>query len=164
MKDNKPKSKNKPTAALVAAMLFILLPFAKVNEGFRAIPYKDYGGVWTWCYGDTQGPIPKETLTDQKCSVKLKLRLYVTGMAVWWLVDTQMTPHRWVGLTSFTDNVGINAFRNSTLRRKINAGDPKACDQLMRWTYVGKTDCSIPANGCMGLSKRRTEEKKLCNS
>ncbi|MCE6993129.1 lysozyme [Dyadobacter sp. CY323] len=164
MKDNKPKSKNKPAAALLAAMLAIGTPFVATQEGLSVVPYRDIGGVWTWCYGETEGVVPKKTFTNSECSALLRVKLLAYGMSVWWLIDTKMTAPRWAALTSFSYNVGINAFSNSTLRRKINANDPKACDELNRWTYIGKRDCKIPTNGCMGLPNRRNEERKLCNS
>lgn len=156
--------RNRIAAASIAGMLAIATPFVAVHEGLSTVPYKDIGGVWTWCYGETQGAVPKHTLTHQECSFLLKAKLHIVGLAVWALVDTPMTHSRWAALTSFSYNLGINAFRTSTLRRKINEGDPKACDQMLRWTFVGRIDCKIPINQCMGIPNRRQKERKLCNS
>jgi len=157
-------NKKKVPIARILAVLAIIVPFAKSNEGLSVVPYKDVGGVWTWCYGETQGPIPKETLTGEQCSVKLWMRLHVTAIAVWYLVDVPMSDSRWASLISFSDNLGLSSLRKSTLLKKINQNDPKACDQFMRWTMVGKIDCKIPENRCMGIPNRRKEEMKLCNS
>jgi lysozyme len=55
-------------------------------------------------------------------------------------------------LTSFAYNVGTKAFTDSTLLKKINAGDMEgAKSEFMRWTKAGgKTD--------MGLINRREKE------
>lgn len=156
--------RNKTIAGSIAAMLAIATPFVAVQEGLKTVPYQDIGGVWTWCYGETEGPVPKHTLSQQECSFWLKTKLHSTGIAVWLLVDTEMTSNRWAALTSFSYNLGINSFRNSTLREKINQDDPKACNQIMRWTYVAGKDCSKPANKCMGIYKRRQKEFELCKS
>ncbi|WP_374755661.1 lysozyme [Dyadobacter jiangsuensis] len=145
-------------------MLSIAVPFVAVEEGFRSVPYKDIGGVWTWCYGETEGQKPSGPVSKEQCDFLLRTKLRAIGIAVWYLVDTPMTNSRWAALTSFTYNVGLNAFRTSTLRRKLNAGHPQACQELMRWTFVKKTDCKIAANGCMGLPKRRMKEMSLCQS
>lgn len=156
--------RNKVAALAISGMLAIATPFVAVHEGLSTVPYKDIGGVWTWCYGETEGPVPKHTLTKQECSAMLRAKLYTTGMAVWILTDTPMSNSRWAALTSFSYNVGINAFRKSTLLRKLNQSAPDACEHLMRWTYVGKKDCKIPANQCMGIWIRRSKERNLCNS
>lgn len=57
---------------------------------------------------------------------------------------------------SFTYNLGVKAFTNSTLLKKLNSGDRVgACNELLRWNK---------ANGkaLNGLTKRRQEENKLC--
>lgn len=58
-------------------------------------------------------------------------------------------------LTSFSYNVGLRALKNSTLRRKFNAGDiDGARKEILRWNK---------ANGRVlrGLTRRRTYEAAL---
>ena len=58
-------------------------------------------------------------------------------------------------LVSFAFNVGVGAFRSSTLLKKLNAGDYTAVpEQLMRWTKAG----GKPNDG---LVARRKNEIKL---
>lgn len=59
-------------------------------------------------------------------------------------------------LVSFVYNVGTAAFRRSTLRRYILAGQPvgKICDQFLRWVYSGKQ--RLP-----GLVRRRVFEANM---
>lgn len=154
--------RNKIVAATVAGMMAIATPLIKMEEGFSSVAYPDIGGVWTWCYGETEGPRPTQPMSEPECSFMLKAKIYTIGLAVWALVKTPMSNERWAALTSFVYNVGINAFRGSTLLKMLNDDHPKACDQLRRWTFVGKKDCSIKANGCMGLYNRREKERRLC--
>ena len=62
----------------------------------------------------------------------------------------------YVAVLSFTYNVGIGAACQSTLMRKLNAGDLRgACDQLPRWVHDG-------GRVIKGLVRRRTSERALC--
>ena len=59
-------------------------------------------------------------------------------------------------ITSFTYNVGAEAFKRSTMLKKINKGDLwDACQELDRWAYVGRM-------WVRGLANRRAKEKELC--
>jgi lysozyme len=64
-------------------------------------------------------------------------------------------------LTSFAYNVGINAFKNSTLLKMLNAGDNKlmVADQFMIWNKItDKTGKKVVSNG---LTNRRKAEREL---
>lgn len=71
------------------------------------------------------------------------------------LVLTQLSQKGFDALVSFVFNVGVSAFKNSTLRRKLNAGlIEEAAEEFPRWNKArGKV---LP-----GLVKRRQEEKEL---
>lgn len=157
--------KKAPPVYLVAAMLAVLVPFTAGKEGLSLVPYRDLGGVWTQCYGETEGVNQFSVkLSEYQCRVKLKAKLTKIGMQVWWLVKTDMSPNRWAALNDFVYNLGIGAFQKSTLLKKLNEGDPKACDQILRFKYVAGKDCSIRSNGCYGIIIRREEQVKLCYS
>jgi lysozyme len=65
------------------------------------------------------------------------------------------TQHQFDAMVDFTFNVGCHAFHNSTLLKKVNAGDMTgASNEFMKWIYVGKTPVR-------GLIKRRTDERNL---
>jgi lysozyme len=70
-------------------------------------------------------------------------------------VHVPLSDNRHAALVSFTYNVGGTAFCQSTLVRKLNSGDPKACDELLRWTKAKGIE--LP-----GLVKRREAERQLC--
>lgn len=65
------------------------------------------------------------------------------------------TPNEIGALTSFAYNVGLGAFRSSTLLRMYNAGDRKgAAGQFLRWDKAG-------GKVMRGLTRRRQAEKAL---
>ena len=68
---------------------------------------------------------------------------------------TQIEYDAWV---KFTYNIGASAFCNSTAVRLLNNGQYKeACDQMLRWVFVGP-------NKIQGLVNRRQKEHALCIS
>ena len=64
----------------------------------------------------------------------------------------------------FSYNIGSHAFCNSTLVKKLNAGDyAGACEQILVWKKFQGFDCSTPGNKlCMGLWKDRQRSHQLC--
>jgi lysozyme len=80
-------------------------------------------------------------------------------------VTVPLAQHEYDALVSFSYNVGSRAFCNSTLVRKLNAGDYSgACAQLLRWRFFQGHDCALPANArlCGGLVTRRQAEYQQC--
>jgi len=68
----------------------------------------------------------------------------------------KLSDKTYVSFLSLEYNIGVGAFRGSTVARKANAGDLRgACDAILMWDkFKGKT---LP-----GLTKRRIEERQLC--
>lgn len=80
-------------------------------------------------------------------------------------VTVPLAQHEYDALVSFSYNVGSRAFCNSTLVRKLNAGDYYgACAQLLRWRFFQGKDCALPTNArlCGGLATRRQAEYRQC--
>lgn len=59
-------------------------------------------------------------------------------------------------LTSFTYNVGVAGFMNSTALRRLNKEDYKGCAEAMTWYNKGNNGKVLP-----GLVRRRNEERNL---
>lgn len=58
-------------------------------------------------------------------------------------------------MTSLAYNIGVGAFRDSTLLRKFNAGDiAGAAEQFARWNRAG-------GRVMQGLSNRRADERRV---
>lgn len=137
------------------AWVSICVACVGAEEGLRTVAYKDPVGIPTICFGETKGVKIGDTATTEECKAMLGDRVLEFGRGVDACVTTPMSPSRKAGLTSFSYNVGTDAFCKSTLVKKLNAGDPAACDELLRWTTA--KGIKLP-----GLVKRREQERALC--
>lgn len=130
--------------------------FVKAHEGCRLTAYRDPVGVLTIGYGHT-GTFVTEGLeiTQAEADSLLTADLGAAGAAVDRLVAVPINQDQFDALTSFVFNVGARAFENSTLRKKLNAGDRAgAADELLRWDHAG-------GNVLPGLTKRRAAERAM---
>jgi lysozyme len=149
----------KPTALSPAGAKFI----AKF-EGFRAKMYNDAAGHCTIGFGHLvhRGPINgKEApefvagITRARALELLQADAAKAASAVKRGVKVPLTQHQFDALVSFAYNVGNGAFAESTLLKKLNAGDYKAVPaQLNRWV---KAD----GKALEGLVRRRGAEGAL---
>lgn len=146
----------------------VLAPLALVAglssfEGLSRIDYVDRlpaKPVATACYGHTATAKVGQVRTKSECDELLQWDLtYVYGPAVLRMVNVEITQGQYNALTDFAYNAGENNLRTSTLLRKVNARDPTAQAEFMRWVYVGGKDCRIKINNCYGIVKRRLWEQ-----
>ena len=134
-------------------------------EGFRSKPYLDSANVATIGYGSTfyldgrrvkmtDKPISKDDAHRLLSIVANKFAVSVDKYTTACLNQNQFD-----ALVSFTYNVGVGAFKNSTLLKVVNK-DPNNFDevnkQLMRWVRAGGKVLD-------GLKKRRSKEIELYN-
>jgi len=133
----------------------------KKYEGFKSDAYQDVAGVWTIGYGNTfyeNGSKVKRGDTITHSQAEKLLRSVVDDFAkkVTDEIRVQLTDCQFGALVSFTYNVGIEAFRRSTLLRKLNADpeDPAIRTEFSRWVRAGGKTLG-------GLVKRRKEEADL---
>lgn len=151
--------------ALVAAgatSAAIATAFVGEKEGLELAAYQDGARVWTICRGHTETARPGMTATHDQCE-----RLFATDLGrrlaeIDRAVTVPMSEPRRAAVASFAFNVGMGNFRGSTFLRRLNAGDPAACDEILRWIHVGGRDCRDPAAKCRGIVIRREQEAALC--
>lgn len=143
--------KTKKRAAWAAIAMTCVAGF----EGLRTVAYRDPVGVPTLCFGETKGVQMGDRATPEECRQMLGDRLHEFNAGISQCVVVPISDSRRAALVSFAYNVGIGAACKSTLVRKINTGDPEACDELRRWTYA--KGIQLP-----GLVRRREEERRLC--
>jgi lysozyme len=156
---------SKSVLALVAAgagAAVIATQFVGEKEGLSLAAYQDGARVWTICRGHTEGVTPDRTATVDECDRLFAGELGKRLAAVDTMVTVPISEPRRAALASLCYNVGLEACRGSTLMRRINAGDPAACDEILRWTWVGGKDCREPENDCRGIVVRREQERALC--
>ncbi len=128
------------------------------NEGLRLEAYRDVVGVWTIGYGDT-GPDVVEGLTITKAEAIRRLddRLEREfGAAVnKGIGSAPTTQGQFDAMVSLAYNIGVGAFRKSSVRREHVAGNYEAAaDAFLMWNKAGGTVWA-------GLTRRRGEERKL---
>lgn len=148
--------RNRIAALGLAGVVALSTPLVSYSEGLRLRTYLDPVGIPTYCYGETQGAQLGKEYTKQECDTLMEAKLTLIAWQVDQAVTPPLPPETHAALTSFTYNVGLGAFKSSTLFQKLQAGDiAGACNQLPRWIYAkGKM---LP-----GLPKRREAERKLC--
>ena len=129
-------------------------------EGLKTKAYKDSGGVWTIGYGHTATagePKPRAgmVITAAEAESILLKDLTQYEAAVESLVKVELNDNQFAALVSFAFNVGIGAFKNSTLLKKLNQGNFNAVPtELMKWTKAG-------GKKIQGLVNRRRAEGYL---
>jgi len=132
----------------------------KVLEGFRAKPYADSGGKMTVGYGHLIIPGDGvggsgDVITSAKATELLINDVSIAVKAVNAAVTKSITQNQFDALVLFAYNVGVTAFKNSTLLKLLNAGDIKgASEQFLRWDKVGGVSIK-------GLHNRRVAEQTL---
>lgn len=126
-------------------------------EGRRYTPYNDVGGILTVCDGHTGKDIIRgKKYSDSECDAFLAADLRIVAKGIDPVIQVPIPETTRAALYSFTYNVGVGAFKSSTLLKKLNAGDiPGACDQLKRWTYAAGKEWK-------GLITRREIEHDVC--
>lgn len=131
------------------------LNLIKQFEGLRLDAYQDQGGVWTVGYGHTIGVSPDTRITEQEAVFLLKADLETVEKCIANCVSVNLTQNQYDALCSFVFNLGCIALRNSTLLRKLNAGDDTgAAEEFQRWNHDnGKV--------LADLTERRQKESEL---
>jgi lysozyme len=151
------------TAITKAGNLSSALNFIKkVEGGLYLKSYQDSGGVWTVGFGSTydfdkqrkvqQGDI----ITEAQAQRWLEMETSQNAKDIDSLVTVPLTNNQKNSLVSFVYNVGISAFKASSMLRLLNSGADKntVAAQFDRWVY----DNGVKVKG---LINRRNAEKKL---
>ncbi|MBG6243201.1 MAG: lysozyme [Candidatus Symbiopectobacterium sp. Dall1.0] len=149
--------KKRLVAATAGGVLALATVLVQWHEGKRYKPYRDGGGVLTVCHGHTGKDVtPGEIYSEEECNALMKQDLQIARSTVERYVTVPLSDLQKSALTSFVYNIGSGAFANSTLLKKLNAGDIQgACDQMSRWKYnEGKVS--------NGLINRREVEREIC--
>ena len=123
--------------------------------------YKCPAGKWTIGMGTTRYPsgervMPGDRITEQQVFEFLTYDLCAAESAVASAVTAPINQHQFDALVSFAYNLGILAFKNSTLLKVINKNhlDPVIEKQFSRWILAARKPLS-------GLIRRRQSETWL---
>lgn len=147
-----------------------LIDYLKRREEFRATPYLDAAGKWTIGYGHLIRPHEKkslayltepqgELLLDQDCG---PVELYLS--AIMPRFDAPLNQHQFDGVVSLAFNIGLKAFEDSTLLKRLREGDfGAAAAEFDRWIYITKTGLDGVARKVRsrGLMNRRSMDRAV---
>lgn len=129
-----------------------LIKKIKEFEGYSNTAYRCSAGVWTCGYGHTSGVTATTTCVGSEAEKWLRedlapIEAYLNSVP--W-IDTQ---GKFDACVDFCYNLGLGAFKGSTLLKKAKAGAPVAEIQaeFRRWVYAG-------GKVLKGLVKRREWE------
>ena len=129
-------------------------------EGEQLIAYDDGVGVWTIGFGTIKYPngvrVKKgDTCTLDQAKEYMRHDLIEFEHTVNSSVKVPLNQNQFDALVSLAYNIGSNAFKSSTLVKKLNTGDYQgAADQFNVWVNAG-------GKRMQGLANRRDKEKLL---
>jgi lysozyme len=133
----------------------------KKFEGYKDKAYQDVKGIWTIGFGLTQYPNglkvqPGDTITPEQGEKYFQQTLQKFAQGVEDSIKTKVNNNQFAALVSLAYNIGLTAFKNSTLLKLVNENpnNPSIQTEFMKWVY---------SNGkkVQGLVTRRTTESKL---
>ena len=97
-------------------------------EGFRGEAYRCPAGIWTIGYGHTSNAGPprvsaRMTMSEAEARRVLAddVERFATGVRA--ALTREVSPQQFSALVSFAFNVGLGAFRASSVLRAVNGGD-----------------------------------------
>lgn len=126
-------------------------------ESCQLAPYRCPSGVWTIGYGHTEGvTATSPMITRDEAVALLDKDIARFERAVNEAVHVPLNQNQFDALVSLCFNIGVGAFRTSTLVRKLNDGED-AAPEFDRWNQ-SKGEV-LP-----GLVRRRDAERKLFES
>lgn len=131
----------------------------KEMEGFRSEAYSDVVGVWTIGYGTTRVNGSKVVqgmkCTEQEAEQYVFDELTPVAQRVTDMVKVPVNQNQFDALCDFCYNLGTGSLHESTLLKKLNAGDyDGAANEFAKWNQAGGK--VLP-----GLVKRRELERQL---
>lgn len=134
------------------------LDLIREAEGLELEAYKCPAGVWTIGYGHTRNVHQGDSITASEAERRLREDVRDAEDDLTRLVRVPLSQGQHDALVSFVFNLGGEALEESTLLRKLNAGDfTGAAKELDRWVHSdGKV---LP-----GLVTRRAAERELFES
>lgn len=148
------------------------------QEGIETKAYKDSGGVPTigsgtikYRTGDKAGQKVKMGDTITKEQAREEVIAYLGEQGTMIIKSLQKPDGTYVELyqeeldiiQDFVYQYGIGQWNNSSIRKAyLNGEYLQACDNYLKFKYVGKTDCSKANSGCRGVWLRSQKRRNDC--
>jgi lysozyme len=135
------------------------LQMIAADEGLRLTAYRDVAGVWTIGYGHTPAS-PGETVSQAQALALLRADVEHAADAVYGAThDVPTGDEQFSAMVSFAFNVGVGAFRRSSLLRLHRAGNFATAGDafmLLDKAHVDGELVIVP-----GLLRRRGQERAM---
>lgn len=143
-------------ALSLSAAAFVGLLSREGYSDTTIIPTK--GDVPTIGFGTTEGVKMGDKITPPQAVARAMTDVTKYEGAMKRCVTTPLYQYEYDAYVDMAYNIGPNAFCNSTMVKKMNAGDYRgACRQILEWRMYKGIDCSQPNKICGGLWERRKE-------
>ena len=124
-------------AAALAAMTAVATPLLITWEGVRTDPYRDSVGIQTVCVGETRVAMRRYTLAECKAMLAGAIPDYAVPVAQA-APGIEDSPYEWAAHTSLAYNIGVAAYRRSSVVRLFNEGKRReACRFFGRYKFAG---------------------------
>lgn len=132
----------------------------KQFEGLELEAYQDIAGVWTIGYGHTGPDVqPNMRISERDAEELLKKDLKPREDAVERLASVSLNQNEFDALVSFVYNVGAEAFKKSTARKRLNKNNRVGAAEALTWW--NKATVGGVLREVLGLTRRRAAEKAL---
>lgn len=151
-----------------------LAPMETYGGKPNLIPYKDIGGVPTWCYGETLG-IPKARYTVQECDVELLKSVHRHWRGLSQYVPQEAPQSVKVGMLLVAYNTGVAGWawegsprRVSRFRVALDRGDWRGACEAITAPWQGTRGvakgykATVQGKPVRGLENRRAKEYAVC--
>ncbi len=133
----------------------------KEFEELRLEAYLCPAGVWTIGWGHTKGVKKGMKITEREAEKLLEQDMLEVA-EVLEDVECRLSIDQYNALVSFVFNIGVSAYRKSTLRKMVlaNPENLKIADEMKKWKYV--TNPKTKKKEVLpGLVRRREREAEL---
>jgi len=158
------RAEGSPAADADPTWMAPALKVIREHEGLATTSYRDPVGLWTIGYGLTRlngGPVREgDTITKAQAEQLLRrelLDLFAPGLFTLLPMAKKWKPNQQAALLSFAFNTGLGALEDSTLRKRLLAGEDPVLvvnGELPRWKHAGEAVLA-------GLERRRAAEVAL---
>lgn len=137
------------------------LNLIKLYEGLKLQAYQDSVGVWTIGYGSTYWPDGRRVkqgdrlASEKEAETLLRATVADFEKGVRDAVKVHITQNQFDAMVSMAFNIGLSAFRGSTLVKKLNQINVvDIANEFPKWNKAGGKVLS-------GLVRRRAAERDL---
>ncbi len=145
-----------PVMNLADAAISLVKPFVEAKEGDRLTAYQDVGGHWTIGYGHTVGVVAGMKITQAQADAMLAQDLLTFAGQILPLLTLIPGVGQYAALISLAYNIGVAAFKTSSVLRQHNAGNTAAAAaDFMLWDKGHVNGVLVDIAGL--LSRRKAE-------